>query len=233
MLIRKTLEEKIAVLVKTEFAEILAELEEDLREYRRRLGLKKETRAALDNAEAELEKLRLARIELKKSFWEVYYENNDEAALSEIEFEHRILERAADKADKALEKARVSFERADFDEVGEGFSLRTKANIAEDEVNRRIDSLEEMLESLLTGTRYDVKEASQALRDEYEEPRFDTAAEQEAHVKRTIEILNAVTESYTPGFRRQSARKARNARERTLQAKKPRPWWLRALGRRQ
>lgn len=231
-MIRKTLEDKITVLVRTEFAEVLAELQEDHREYRRRLGLKKETQAALENAEAELEKLRIARIELKKSFWEVYYESNDQAALSEIEFERRILERATEKAEKALEKARASFERADFDEVAEGFSLRTKANIAEGEVNRRIDSLEEMLESLFAGMRHDIKGASQALRDEYEEPCFDTTGEQEAHVKRTIEILNAVAESYTPGFRRQSDRKVRNTRERTPQAKKPRSWWLRALSRR-
>lgn len=195
---RKTLEEKITAIIRAEFAGIIAGLERDHREYLHWLKLKKETRDALERAKAKVRGLHSERIELKKQFWKAYYEK-DKDALSEIEFQSSLLERATKKAEKALNKARADFERADFDEVAESFALRTKANIAEDEVNRRVETLEKTLEELLAGVRHDIKEVGRTLRDEYEEPHFDTAEERDAHVKKTTEILNALTESYTPG----------------------------------
>jgi hypothetical protein len=195
---RKTLEEKIAVTVRAEFSGIIASLERDHREYRRRLRLKEKTLRAREDAESEVQRLHSERTALKKRFWKAYYEK-DEAALSEIEYQSRIVERAANRAEKTLEKARVDFGKADFDEVAEGFALKAKADIAEDEINRRLRTLEETLEDLLAGVRQDVKEAGQALRNEYEEPDFDTAEEKNAHAKKMIEVLNAVSESYVPG----------------------------------
>ena len=93
----------------------------------------------------------------------------------------------------------MNFAKADFDEVAESFALRTKASLAEDEANCRIEELEKAFEELLSGVRRETKETGQALRDEYKEPRFETDEEKDAHVKKTIEILKAVTESYTPG----------------------------------
>ena len=195
---RKTLEEKITATVRAEFAGIIASLERDHREYRRRLRLKEKTRRTLEDTEAEIRRLHSERTALKKRFWKAYYEK-DEAALSEIEYQSRIVERAANRAAKTLEKAHADFEKADFDEIGEGFALKAKADIAEEEINRRLRTLEETFEDLLAGMRHDVGEAGQALRNEYEEPRFDTAEEQDAHVKKMIEVLNAVSESYIPG----------------------------------
>jgi hypothetical protein len=242
---RKTLEEKISALVLKEFEEIIADLEEDHREYRRRLELKGETRAALEDAEAKEEKLRSDMIVLKKRFWEAYYEN-DEAGLYEIESQSRHLEHARKRTEKSLKKARVNFERADFDEVAEGFALKTKANIAEDAVTRRIGAIEETLEGLFAGVRHEVEEASQALRDGFEEPRFETAEEQKAHEKRTIEIRSLVAESYTPDFRWGPPRGDRNAHEGSgkpsheeetpretvtaPEAPTPRSWWRRLFG---
>ena len=195
---RKTLEKKITAIIRAEFAGIIAGLKRDHREYLHWLKLKKETRDALERAKAKVRGLHSERIELKKQFWKAYYEK-DKDALSEIEFQSSLLERATKKAEKALNKARADFERADFDEVAEGFALRTKANIAEDEINRRVETLEKTLEELLAGVRHNIKQVGQTLRDEYKEPRFDTAEERDAHVKRTTEILNTLTESYTPG----------------------------------
>jgi hypothetical protein len=198
MLGRKTLEEKITATVREEFAGIIAGLERDHQEYRRRLRLKEKTRRALEDAESEVRRLYAERTALKKRFWEAYYKK-DEAALSEIEYQSRIVDRATTKAEKTLERAHADFGKADFDEVEEGFALKAKANIAEDEVNRRLRTLEETLEDLLAGVRHDVKEAGQALREEYKEPHFDTAEEQDAHVKRMVEVLNTVAETYVPG----------------------------------
>lgn len=195
---RKTLEKKITAIIRAEFAGIIADLERDHREYLHWLKLKKETRDALERAKAKVRGLHSERIELKKQFWKAYYEK-DKDALSEIEYQSSLLERATKKAEKALNKARADFERADFDEVAQSFALRTKANIAEDEVNRRVETLEKTLEELLAGVRHDIKQVGQTLRDEYKEPHFDTAEERDAHVKKTTEILNALTESYTPG----------------------------------
>src|SRR3954467_4721430 len=80
---RKTLEEKISTIIREEFAEIIADLEGDHREFRRRLELKEETRSAFEDAQDEARKLRSGRISLKKRFWEAYYEK-DEADLSEV-----------------------------------------------------------------------------------------------------------------------------------------------------
>jgi hypothetical protein len=195
---RKTLEKKITAIIRAEFTGIIAGLERDHREYLHWLKRKKETQGALERAKAKVRGLHSERIELKKQFWKAYYEK-DKDALSEIEFQSSLLERATKKAEKALNKARADFERADFDEVAESFALRTKSNIAEDEVNRRVETLEKTLEELLAGVRRDIKQVGQALRDEYKEPHFDTAEERDAHVKKTTEILNALTEGYTPG----------------------------------
>lgn len=218
MLDKKLVEDRIAAIIRSEFAQMIGALERDHLEYRRRLKLKEETRSTLEKQEVAVQRLRSARIELKKRFWEAYYEE-DEAALSEIESERRILERAEKKAEKSLETARADFERADFDEVAEGFLLRTKANIAEDQAIRHIDTIEAALEDLLSGTRQDIEKASQALRDNYEEPSFDTVEERDAHVTKTMEILNAVTESYAPGSRWRRARHTRKTHKRKILAK--------------
>ena len=76
---RKTLGEKISATIRAEFVGLIAELEEDRQEYRHRLKCKEEAWAALESAQAEVERLHLRRIELKKRFWEAYYEQ-DEAA---------------------------------------------------------------------------------------------------------------------------------------------------------
>jgi len=222
MLDRKMVEDRIAAIIRSEFAEMIEALERDHLEYRRRLKLKEETWSTLEREEVAVQRLHSARIELKKRFWKAYYEE-DEADLSEIESERRILERAEKKAEKSLEKARADFERADFDEVAEGFLLRTKANIAEDQATRRIDAIEAALEDLLSGTRQDVEKASQALRDNYKEPSFDTVEERDAHVTKTMEILNDATESYVPSSRWRRARYTRKTPKRKILAKILRP----------
>ena len=194
---KKTIEEKTAALIMAEFTGIVQDLQRDHLEYRRRLKLKEQTRAALEKAEADAWRLRSARVELKKRFWEAYYQK-DEAALSEVADERGPLERAFKKAVKALEKARADFEKADFDEVAESFALKAKATLAEDGIKRRLGSLEEAIEDLLAGLGRDVEETGRALRGEYEEPRFDTDEERNAHVKKTVEILQTVAKTYTP-----------------------------------
>ncbi len=89
--------------------------------------------------------------------------------------------------------------------------LKSKANIAEDEVNRRLQVLEETLEEVLTEVRGAAGEVGQALRDEYKEPDFDTAEEQNAHARKMIEVLGAVAEGYDP--RRAKAVSARHVPE--------------------
>ena len=195
---KKTLEEKTATTIMVEFASIIAGLEKDHLEYQHRLKFKERTRAALDKAETDVQKLRSARIELKKRFWGAYYAD-DEATLSEVEVDRRPLERATRKAEKALEKARADFEKADFDEVAESFALKAKATIAEDEINRRLATLEDTIGELISGLRRDAEETGQALRAEYKEPSFDSVEEKNTHVRKTVEILNSVTKSYTLG----------------------------------
>src|SRR5215217_2614329 len=140
-------------MVRAEFAGIIVGLEREHREYLRRVRLKEETRVGLENAETKARELYAERIALKKRFWEAYYEK-DEVALSKIESRSERLERAAKRTEKATEKARADFERANFDEVAEGFALKAKANIAEDEVNRRIGALGKALEALLAEVRH-------------------------------------------------------------------------------
>lgn len=195
---KRTFEEEIVAAIRADLSKYPKALERDLTEYRERLRRKRETAAALEKAEAEVERLRSEGIELKKKFWADHYEP-DETALAKFERRYRPLERATRKAEKTLRRARVNFEKADFDEVAESFALKAKADIAQDEVNRRIVTLEKALEDLFAGVRQEVEKNSQALRDEYEEPRFDTTEERDAHVERTIGILNAVAESYAPG----------------------------------
>ena len=125
--------------------------------------------------------------------------------------EEKPLERAVKRAERSLRKARARFNKADFDEVEEGFALKAKANIAEDEVKRRLQVLEETVEGVLTEVRGAAGEVSQALRDEYKEPDFDTAEEQNAHVRKMIEVLGAVAQSYDP--RRTKAVSARDVPE--------------------
>ncbi|MDQ4063824.1 MAG: hypothetical protein M3122_08060 [Actinomycetota bacterium] len=225
MLDRKTVKDRIAAVIRSEFAEMIEALERDHLEYRRRLKLKEETRSTLEKQEVAVQRLHSARIELKKRFWEAYYEKDEqnEVVLSKIESERRTLERAEKKAEKSLEKARADFERADFDEVAEGFLLRTKANIAEDQATRHIDAIEAALNDLLSSTRQEVEKASQALRDDYEEPSFETVEERDAYVTKTMEILNNTTESYAPGSRWRRARSTRKTRKRKILAKILRP----------
>lgn len=195
---RKKVEEKAIAAVQAELSKYPEALARDLAEYQERLRRKREAAAALMEAEAEAERLRSEEIELKKSFWEAHYEQDD-AALAKFERRCRPLERATKKAERSLKKARARFEKADFDEVAESFALKVRANIAEEEVNRRIGALENALEDLITGVCREVQETSKTLRDKYEEPSFDTDQERDAHVKKTIEISNTVAKSYTPG----------------------------------
>jgi hypothetical protein len=195
---RRTVEERVITDLRTELSRYSRTLARDRVEYRERLRRKQEASAALSSAEAEVERLRSERVEVKKKFWEAHYEE-DEAALSRFERRCRSLERAIKKAEKSLRRAQASFEKADFDEVAQSFALKAKADRTEEEVERRIVALVETLEDLLAEMRQEVEEASQALRDEYEEPSFDTAEEQDAHVKKTTEILNELAKSYTPG----------------------------------
>ena len=177
---KKPLEERIGAAVREEFAGLVAELEKNLAEYRRRSRLKEEAQVALEKAQAEARRLQLERIALKKRFWEAYY-GEDEAALSRIGPERRSLERAVKKAERSLKKAHANFEKANFDEVTEGAALREKADAAEDKADLRISALEKALEDLLAETWRGVKEASRALRDESEQPRFGTSEEETDH----------------------------------------------------
>lgn len=195
---RTTAEEKVVAALQAELARYPEALARDLAEYRERLRRKGEAAAVLEKAEAEAERLRAERIELKKKFWEAHYEQDD-AALAKLERRGRPLERDTKRAEKRLRKARASFEKTDFDEVAESFALKAKANIAETEVNRRIGALEKALEDLLAGARREVEEAGRNLRGEYEEPSFDTDEERAAHVEKTIGILDVLAGSYTPG----------------------------------
>lgn len=195
---KRTFEEEIVAAIRVELSRYPESLARDLAEYQERLRRKRETGAALEKAEAEVKRLRAEGIEVKKKFWADHYEP-DEAALAKFERRYRPLERATRKAERTLRRARASFEKADFDEVAESFALKAQANIAEGEVSRRIGALEKALEDLFSGVRHGTEEAAQALRDEYEEPSFDTAEERDAHVEKTINILNAVAESYAPG----------------------------------
>jgi len=191
MLGKKTLEERIAASIRAEFGEIVTSLEKDHQEYLRRLRLKEKTRGALEEAEAEAQRLHSERTALEKRLREAHSE--------ESETKSTPLKRATKKVEKALGKARADFEKADFDEAAEGFTLKAKATIAEEEVDRRLGVLEETLEDLLAGVSDEVKEITQALRQEYKEPHFETPEERNRHKERMNEILKALTKSYAPG----------------------------------
>ncbi len=191
MLGKKTLEERIAASIRAEFGEIVTSLEKDHQEYLRRLRLKEKTRGALEEAEAEAQRLHSERTALEKRLREAHFE--------ESETKSTPLKRATKKVEKALGKARADFEKADFDEAAEGFTLKAKATIAEEEVDRRLGVLEEALEDLLAGVSDEVKEITQALRQEYKKPRFETPEERNSHKERMNEILKTLTKSYAPG----------------------------------
>lgn len=173
----KPLEERIGAAIKAEFEGLVAELERDLGEYRRRRRIKGRAQAALERAEDEARRVHHEMIALKKRFWEAYY-GNDEAALAKIKPEHRSLKRAMRKAEKALKRAHENFERADFNEVAEGAALKEKAHAAAEKADLRIGALEKAIEGLLAETWRGVKELSAALRDEGEEPRLFDAHEE-------------------------------------------------------
>lgn len=182
---KKLLEERISTAIRAEFEGLLAELERDLEEYRRRSRLKQEARDALERAEAEAEKMHHRRIAFKKRFWEAYYEK-DEAALSESEAELRFLKRAVSKAEKSLKKAHEDFDRADFDEDAEKAALRKKAYAAEEKADLRIGALEKTIEEVLAETWRNVKRLTGALREESGESRFaDNREEEIAHHQRS------------------------------------------------
>ena len=191
MLGKKMLEERIAASIRAEFGEIVTSLEKDHQEYLRRLRLKEKTRGALEEAEAEVQRSHSERTALEKRLREAHSE--------ESETKSTPLKRATKKVEKALGKARADFEKADFDEAAEGFTLKAKATIAEEEVDRRLGVLEGTLEDLLAGVSDEVKEITQALRQEYKEPRFETPEERNSHKERMNEILKALTKSYAPG----------------------------------
>jgi hypothetical protein len=181
---KKPLEEKIGAAIEAEFEGLVGELEGDLEDYRRRLRLKEKARIALEEAEAEAQRVHLERVELKKRFWEAYYED-DEATLKKIEPEHRSLTRATRRAEKALRKARENFVRADFDEVAEGAALRKKAYAAAEKADLRISALEEAVEELLAEKWRNIKELTAALRDEGESSDFSGADEEETDHRRS------------------------------------------------
>ena len=181
---KKPLEEKIGAAIESEFEGLVAELERDLEDYRRRTRLKEKALMVLEEAEAEARRVHLERVELKKRFWEAYYEN-DEAALKKIEPEHRSLTRATSRAEKSLRKARENFGRADFDEAAEGAALKKKACAAAEKADLRIRALEEAVEELLAEKWRNIKELSVALRDEGEGLSFSSSDEEETDHRRS------------------------------------------------
>ncbi len=156
---------------------LVAGLEEERLEYRRRSVLKKEARTALQEAEKEVHGLHSERIGLGKRFWEAYY-GKDVVLLSEVETKAGALERTIERAEKALQKARAEFETANFDEDIEGSRLKEKAYAAQGEAEHRIAELEKALGDELARARSSVEEASRTLQDELEAPRLDATAEE-------------------------------------------------------
>jgi hypothetical protein len=153
------LEETLSALIRAEFVSLLTDLEEERREYRRRLILKEESQAVLKKAETQVHELYSERIALGKRFWEAYY-GDGELSFSEYKTDSGTLERVIERAEKELEKARVNFETANFDESIEGSRLRAKADAAQYEAERRIAELEEALEDVLARARSSTEESS-------------------------------------------------------------------------
>lgn len=177
MFLKKAVEEKIAEAVRAEFAGVIADLERERQEYRRRSILKEETQGTLEDAEDQMRTLHSERIAFKERFWESYY-GKGEVPFPELEAEPKALGHAIKKTEKALRKARADFERADFDEIVEGSKLREKADAVESEAERRVAALEKALGDTLAEVRRDVVEACQTLRDECDIPRPRTSERQ-------------------------------------------------------
>ena len=221
------METKITAAIKAEFTGTMANLEEDRREYRRRLALKEETLDTLEYVEAEVRRLHSERITLKERFWEAYY-GDAEVPFSEVEAEPRALGRAIEKAEKALRKARADFENADFDEVAEGSALKQKAAAAQGEVERRIAELEETLGEVFAEVRRDVEKANRAVREELDElgeievARPSGAKEQDAREEDPKPHPRAHEEATEATMRPRTTPPTRQPR---------RPWWLEWLRR--
>jgi hypothetical protein len=161
----KPSEESLLVSVRFELAENLADLEGRHLEYRRRLASKEEAHSTLENAEAEVRRLHSESIALQKGFWEAYYRNGQDTQ-TEVGPESRSLQRAIEKAEKSLKRARARWEEADFDEVAEWSALTAKAEAVKKEAMYQVDALEEALGDLIIELRHDLKEAVRALHDD-------------------------------------------------------------------
>lgn len=202
-------------MIRAEFVSLLTDLEEERREYRRRLILKEESQAVLKKAETQVHELYSERIALGKRFWEAYY-GDGELSFSEYKTDSGTLERVIERAEKELEKARVNFETANFDESIEGSRLRAKADAAQYEAERRIAELEEALEDVLARARSSTEESSRSLRDELEAPRLDAAAKELTVFKENVEPHQTV-DDMLGGATMFPAAKSRRA------------WWLKWL----
>ena len=202
-------------MIRAEFVSLLTDLEEERREYRRRLILKEESQAVLKKAETQVHELYSERIALGKRFWEAYY-GDGELSFSEYKTDSGTLERVIERAEKELEKARANFETANFDESIEGSRLRAKADAAQSEAERRIAELEEALEDVLARARSSTEESSQSLRDELEAPRLDAAAKELTVFKENVEPHQTV-DDMLGGATMFPAAKSRRA------------WWLKWL----
>ena len=202
-------------MIRAEFVSLLTDLEEERREYRRRLILKEESQAVLKKAETQVHELYSERIALGKRFWEAYY-GDGELSFSEYKTDSGTLERVIERAEKELEKARVNFETANFDESIEGSRLRAKADAAQYEAERRIAELEEALEDVLARARSSTEESSRSLRDELEAPRLDAAAKELTAIKENVEPHQTV-DDMLGGATMFPAAKSRRA------------WWLKWL----
>ncbi|HZG63532.1 MAG TPA: hypothetical protein VEY13_08465 [Rubrobacteraceae bacterium] len=209
------MEETLTALIRAEFVSLLTDLEEERREYRRRLILKEESQAVLKKAETQVHELYSERIALGKRFWEAYY-GDGELSFSEYKTDSGTLERVIERAEKELEKARVNFETANFDESIEGSRLRAKADAAQYEAERRIAELEEALEDVLARARSSTEESSRSLRDELEAPRLDAAAKELTVFKENVEPHQTV-DDMLGGATMFPAAKSRRA------------WWLKWL----
>ncbi len=203
----KSLEEEIATLVLAEFAAIVASLEGEREEYRRRLDLKEGARRALEDAETEARRLHAERVELKERFWEAYY------GKGEVPFsEPKSLGRAIERAERALRKARADFERADFDEAAEEAALKERADTTLEKVDHRVGELQEALGKLLSGVWREAKESDRALRDEFERAHFAGEAEGQVEPEEGVKLPEPSAADPAP------------------QTTARRPWWLRMLG---
>lgn len=202
-------------MIRAEFVSLLTDLEEERREYRRRLILKEESQAVLKKAETQVHELYSERIALGKRFWEAYY-GDGELSFSEYKTDSGTLERVIERAEKELEKARANFETANFDESIEGSRLRAKADAAQYEAERRIAELEEALEDVLARARSSTEESSRSLRDELEAPRLDAAAKELTVFKENVEPHQTV-DDMLGGATMFPAAKSRRA------------WWLKWL----